>query len=323
MSLFKKMFDQTREGKGVLKSELSEKFTLAKFFKLLGRKFWRIAGLNLLFVASNFPVIFFILRFAGYGSVPHQTPLSYWFGPIYGASQFQNNPAMSVLMSLCGITVDVDYPGTLSTVFLILGFLTFLTFGLSNAGMAYVLRNYVREEPVELVGDYFRTMKKNFWQALTFGVIDAFLVFMTGWNILLMLTGQGGAAIMTVLGTAACCVYLIMRSYIYVMMITFELSIPKLIKNALIFVYANIKRNLVGFIGCLLCYIITLALLMFVTPFGALALLALLFSVTAFIGIYAAYPAIKQYMIDPIIGEERKKRKTEAEEKASIFNDVG
>lgn len=325
MALFKKMFDQTKGGRGVLKSELSERFTFVKFFKLLGRKFWRIAALNLMFVATNFPFIFFLLNFAGYGTVQRPTPVSpYWFGLSFGVSRFEENPATSLITSLCGITAETGYPTWVSTLFLVLGFLILFTFGLSNVGMAYVLRNYTREEPVDLV-DYFKIMKKNWKQGLVFGVFDFFFMFMVAWNLILFMTGQGTMLLMTVISTAACSIYLMMRSYFYVLMVTFDLSIYKIIKNSLIFVFVNVKRNIIAYLGILLCYIITAILLWVATPFGAMLLLGLLFSVTTFMGIYAAYPSIKQYMIDPVIAEERKKRadRSTAAEKDSIFTDNG
>ncbi len=323
MALFKKMFDQTREGKGVLKTELSEKFTLLKFFKLTKRKFWRICGLNLIFILTNLPIFALLFYAAGYGFISSPTPLSIWFGPIHGAMAYAKGPAAALLYSLCGITVEGSYPGTLSYILLAIACLTLFTFGFSNVGMAYMLRNYTREEPCDFK-DYFITIKKNWRQALVLGFVDAIIITSMLLNLYLLLFGQGPSALLAVIGTAAGAIYLMMRNYFYVIMITFNLSIPKIVKNSLIFAFVNVKRNVAGFLASSFCWILTAALIFFMTPLGAIILFGVIFAFTAFIGIYCAYPAIKQYMIDPIIEEERKKRKdAKLEEKEPIFTDMG
>lgn len=323
MALFKKMFDQTREGKGVLKTELSDKFTLLKFFKLTKRKFWRICGLNIIFVVMNLPIFALLFYAAGYGTVSSPTPLSIWFGPIHGAMEYAEGPVAALLYSLCGITVEGSYPGTWSYILLAIACLTLFTFGFSNVGMAYMLRNYTREEPCDFK-DYFITIKKNWRQALVLGFIDGVIITSIVLNLYLLLFGQGPSALLAVMGTAAGAIYLMMRNYFYVIMLTFNLSIPKIVKNSLIFAFVNVKRNLAGFFGSLICWISTAAFVFFATPLGALILLGVIFAFTSFIGIYCAYPAIKQYMIDPIIEEERKKRKEiKVQEKEPIFTDMG
>ena len=323
MALFKKMFDQTREGKGVLKTELSEKFTLLKFFRLTKRKFWRICALNIFFILTNLPIFALLFYAAGYGTVAAKTPLSIWFGPIHGAMEYAEGPAAALLYSLCGITIDGSYPGTWSYILLGIACLTLLTFGFSNVGMAYMLRNYTREEPCDFK-DYFITIKKNWRQALILGIFDGIIITSIVLNLYLLLFGQGPSAFLAVIGAAAGAIYLMMRNYFYVIMITFNLSIIKIVKNSLIFAFVNVKRNLAGFFASALCWITTAAFVFFVTPLGAVVLFGLIFSFTSFVGVYCAYPAIKQYMIDPIIDEERKKRKEQkVEEKESIFTDMG
>lgn len=324
MAIFKKMFDQSIGGKGVLKNELTEKFTLLKFFRLTGRKIWRIAGLNILFTVTNLPIFFILLYFAGYGTYQSPTPMyPYWFGPITGAARFVSNPAMSVLQSVCGITVQGSYNGTWSYIFLGLALLTLFTFGPANAGMAFVLRNYTREEPAELFHDYFRTIGKNLRQSIIIGFIDLVLLVTMGFDFYLLLIGSDNMALFAVVGTAASIIYTFMRNYLYTIMITFDLSVYKIFKNSLIFAFVNVKRNLVAMLGKAICIIFTVLMLVFVTPIGALILMGLFFSFTSFIGIYAAYPAIKQYMIDPVINEERKKNKEERKGENPIFTDMG
>ena len=104
---------------------------------------------------------------------------------------------------------------------------------------------------------------------------------------------------------AICILYFFMRFYIYLMMVTFDLSIRKILKNALIFTVLGWKRNLLALLGIAVITAINIAFfpLFAVTPLGIAIPLILPFlyylSVTAFTSAYAAYPIIDRYMIDP------------------------
>ena len=86
-------------------------------------------------------------------------------------------------------------------------------------------------------------------------------------------------------------------------MVTFKLTIYKMIKNSLIFAILGFKRNIVAFLGIVFLIFFEI-LLMFGTggilvPFAVAAPLAIMLSAMAYIKVYSAYPKIKQYMIDP------------------------
>ena len=106
-----------------------------------------------------------------------------------------------------------------------------------------------------------------------------------------------------ILGMAV--LYFFMRFYLYLMMVTFELSIKKLLKNALIFVILGFKRNVMAVLGIAL--IVSINVLLFalfaMTPLGIAIPLILpflyLLAVISFTTTYAAYPVIDRYMIAP------------------------
>jgi uncharacterized membrane protein YesL len=93
-------------------------------------------------------------------------------------------------------------------------------------------------------------------------------------------------------------VYLIMRFYIYLMLITFDMKIVKIIKNALIFVMLGIKRNLMAILWILILAGINFLVLVWLLPFGLLLPFFYIVSIPMFTTVYAAYPVIKRYMID-------------------------
>ena len=88
------------------------------------------------------------------------------------------------------------------------------------------------------------------------------------------------------------------------MMITFDLSIKKLLKNALIFTMLGIKRNVVALLGIALILGINIALIIGGLSIGFSVPIILPFfylpTLLGFIGTYAAYPNIQRYMIDPV-----------------------
>jgi len=94
-----------------------------------------------------------------------------------------------------------------------------------------------------------------------------------------------------------------MRFYIYVQMVTFKLSIFKILKNSVIFALLGIKRNLVALFGILAVLFLELVCLFWLggvlIPLAVGLPLLILISAMAYIKVYAAYYKIKTVMIDP------------------------
>ena len=90
-------------------------------------------------------------------------------------------------------------------------------------------------------------------------------------------------------------------------MVTFKLSVFKIIKNSLSFSLLGLKRNLLALLGNILSVFIVLLLLLgtggLLVPFAVAAPFAMLFSTMAYKKVYAAYFRIKDIMIDPYYAE--------------------
>ena len=103
-------------------------------------------------------------------------------------------------------------------------------------------------------------------------------------------------------------IYTLMRFYLYLMLVTFDLSTRKLLKNALIFSVLGIKRNVMGLLGIVLLAALNLLIIVpcLSIGFSAPIILPLFYflSFTGFIAAYAAYPNIRRYMIDPVAPAE-------------------
>ena len=86
-------------------------------------------------------------------------------------------------------------------------------------------------------------------------------------------------------------------------MVTFDLSIRKILKNAFILALVGIKRNLVALVGIILVLILELTFLFgtggILLPIAVAAPLTIILSLCAFIKVYAGYYKMKEIMIDP------------------------
>ena len=291
------------------------------FFVSLGRKFWNLSNLNLLLVACNFPVLFYLFTLTGYLDNHVQAVANPLFPAVFGMSQISSGGGMSVLLSHVSQFVDMLVPSTATHVFRYIALLSIFTFGLSNAGAAYVIRGYNRAEPVFLITDFFGAVKRNIKQALVIGVIDIAFSALLVWDVLFW-SAQGGYVngLFFYFSIFLVLLYFIMRFYIYTLMITFKLSVYKIFKNAFIFAFLGIKRNIVGAIGIALTVFINLYLFMLFPPVGIALPAIITVSVCWFISGYTSYPVIKKYMIDPYYTDDEPE---EFDEEEQVFTDRG
>ena len=98
-------------------------------------------------------------------------------------------------------------------------------------------------------------------------------------------------------------IYVMMKFYTYTLMVTFDLSIFKILKNSLIFTVLGIKRNILALLGIVLLIVAHLLLVWFLLPVGITIPIILPFvyimAVLGFMAIYASYPIIDKHMIEP------------------------
>ena len=109
------------------------------------------------------------------------------------------------------------------------------------------------------------------------------------------------------------------------MMITFDLPIKKLVKNAFLFTFIGLKRNFVGVLGVLLVVALNYLLLMLTFTFSVAMILPFLLTtgICGLIMVYCAYPQIKKHMIDPYYESIGKTEDDDTDEEEPIFTDQG
>lgn len=284
--------------------------TLKRYFKLLGRRFWKLVTLNMMMLPLILPILIGVYLYFGIEQTPTANDLV--FPQLYGISQIDSSPASTLLLDLFGAQLNIPvYGNSIGTYIGIGACVLFLlvTFGWQNIGATYVLRGMVRGEPVFVWSDYFYAIKRNLKPALLLGLLDFVVLFLLGFDIMYFWNQTG--TFMLDVGFFAICVlcilYFFMRFYIYLLLVTFDLSIRKILKNALIFTMLGVKRNLMAVLGLVVITAIVLVLfpLFAMTPLGIAIPLILPFlfylAVTAFTTAYAAYPIIDRYMIAPYV----------------------
>ena len=306
-----KLFDITRDGKGLSKNTTDKVGGMKRFFISYKDNFGKITSVNIFMVIGNFPLVFLIATLSGLTKAKGIMPSFDVFQNLAG--YFANTPPSAHSMSLFaheGLQTVIYRPTVTTYVFYAIAALTLFTFGMVNVGSAYILRNIAKGEPVFLWSDFWYAIKRNWKQALPFGMIDAGINILLIWNIYSMFissTGNYFTNTMFWCNIVLFILYFVMRYYIYVQMVTFNLSVFKILKNSLIFSLLGFKRNLVAFLGILVGILIELICVIgaggILLPFGIALPFIILFSTFAYMKVYAAYFKIKEIMIDPYIAE--------------------
>ena len=293
-----------RDGKGVYEVE-NRKPTLKFFFVLLWRKFSQLLQLNLMMLVQFVPILVILGLYLLGTKTPVVTEAIYV--PISGITKISPAPSLTAALDLSSIQMQLPVLSPwMNVLIIVLVLFLALTWGWQSVGATYVLRGLFRGDAVFVFSDYFHAIKKNFKQAFFMGLIDFLLtaVLIIDFIFFYYRTGVSfGMDFMYFAIFAMGLIYIVMRFYIYHLLITFELSNFKIIKNALIFSILGIKRNVMAMLGFVLFLAIHLLLIIFILPLGISIPLVLplvyIFAIFGFISTYAAYPIIDRYMIQP------------------------
>ncbi len=290
-------FDYNKPGPGV-PEDAPPKPPIVVFFEILQRKFWNLIKVNLMFLLFNIPALilgmFILLAF-----FPNILP---------NAFESADSLINDIIIKFILLTVMMCVP--------------MVTTGPAQAGFTYILRNYAREEHAFIWSDFKENALKNFKQSLIVSTINFAATFIVLFTIrmysmlidvgyLANLPGTIGLGIMVMVLIVFAC----MNIYIYPMMVTFDLNLKQLYKNALIFAVIKFIPN----IGILLLN----ALLIFLTfgliiPFGQvlgfIPYIFLTLSLTGFITNFYAYPKLKKFMLSRIEEDEEEEEEEDDEE---------
>lgn len=291
--------------KGAGKKDMESPRNFKFFFKLFGMEFSRFIHINLTFIIGNFPIIFLLIGFAGYFNDLAVAARSSLFPSVTAMTEAAVTPLSAALFGVHGVQVPQSVNTTATIVFYCLGALMLLTLGPVTCGLTKILRSIVKGEPVFFFQDFFETIRKNLRQSIILGALDGVFLLLIGYDILFFKAQveYGGSTfangLMFWISVFMALCYLIMRMYMYPLLITFRLSIPKILKNAFLFTFLSFGRNLLALIGIVFVIILNLLTAIVFLPLGIMLPIVLTFGIILFIMTYAAWPKIDEVMIKP------------------------
>lgn len=301
-----RLLDPMRDGKGVEKGEDTTP-NLKFFFKLWGRKFWKLISLNFFMLVQLIPLAGCLFLYSAGPKISTQyDPL---YATLLGAqTAFPTSEGMTLFTSAAGLIKQIPIFNSWAH-WIMGGLILFhlVTYGWQKVGTTYILRNLVRGDGVFMFSDYFYAIRRNMKQGFVMGLIDSAAIFALVFDFMYFYNTPATSfanSVMYVAIFALILIYGVMRFYTYLMLVTFNMKLGKIFKNALIFTVMGIKRNFMALLGILLLVGISVVAIIFLVPLKLAVVIIIpalcLLAFCGFMYTYAAYPVIQKYMIDPV-----------------------
>ncbi len=317
MGIFTRSFD--KPGKGV-DLNAPPKRSFFRFWDIFGRKFTHFVRVNLVYVLTSIPTFLLVFFLTGLVSsailnVPSLQSMLQNLAQQTAENMGDSN-LMTQQLNQMIVIFDLFMRFVLTYLFVILWGM-----GPATAGMTYVLRNFAREEHAWIWSDFKDALKSNFKQSAIVFLIDlvVFVLFYVAFAFYLQMSGFLGAMRYVIVVIAI--IYTMMHFYLYPMMVTFQLSLKDLYRNALLFAIGKLPSNLLILAILLLIHV---GSVLMAINFGGSYFMLILFvillleililqSFSAFIVNFHAYPKMKKYMI----------LNTDEKVKSDTFQDIG
>lgn len=300
-----KIFDVTKEGKGVSKEQINKKKGFMLFLDIYFRRFWKLVLLNLIYMIAAIPAIFVSYKVVQYALIfyMHFTGI----GP-------ENKEAVKAAIQLTPVLMAV--------------MVQFCGAGPATAGFNYVLKKYVNDTHAWVWADFVKGMKENWKQALLVYLINtAYTIFATGSFLFYGYVMPEMRILSTIIFTVSL-VFLMMQMYTYQLMVGFELSLKQLYKNSAILTIVKLPTNLgIAFVSVAMLYFLC-TLASGVAPamitFTFIVVMLVFFSVITLAQLFMSRRIVQKYLIDRVKETDNKKNKSteyDIEEKDDEFED--
>ncbi len=210
-------FNYDKPGKGISK-DAPRKKGIFLYFELLGRKFSKLMCVNMLYFLFSIPVM--LLYFGAFlFIIPSALNIAFGTINMSQSDMIMFQLLLSLFMTLiCTITL-----GT----------------GPASSSMAYVMREYSKEQHVWLWHNFIKKMKENIKKEIGVFVIDLlFICFSTiAFAFYLHQYLSSGSLLWFVLSFVIAflsLVFMVMHFYIHQLIVTFENKLIEVLKNALL-----------------------------------------------------------------------------------------
>ncbi len=318
---------ENKSGRGVTKKQVErdKKMGVSFFFRLLKNRLANLSSTSLFFSLCNFPIFLFLFGISGNldHSVPApSTPL---YAQLYGLETAgETSPLLAALHGMFGINATASIVSNGSKILMYSALLLIFTFGLSTIGSVYNFRSIIRCDPLSPWSEAFSSIRRNFRQGFPIAILDAVVVLFLGYDLMAYYVNAGNFMMQILFDIILffSLVYFMMRSYIYLILITFDMKLSKVLKNAFLLTFLGWKRSLLCILTSAATILISFFIYMLLPYFGILLPFVFTFGFLIYTGVYFAYPIIEKYMIEPYY-REHPEELPEEEEVETIFQDRG
>ena len=180
-----------------------------------------------------------------------------------------------------------------------------VTIGPALCAMAYVNRNFSIGKPLFLISDYWETLRKNWKQGFIYGLFFCGSLGLVGMAIALCIQYTAHNPLFQIplcLCWAVIGELIIVNFYAPLMIVTLDLSLWDILKNAFILSLVALRINLITLflVGNLL-----LACLYFY-PYSAFFVITILPAFLSLVSSFNSYPIVEKFLILPYASQQKK-----------------
>lgn len=189
-----------------------------------------------------------------------------------------------------------------------------ITIGPATAALTKVIRNFTIEKPTFPMQDFLEAFKKNFKQSFPVGIADVLIIVNLYLAIIMYPQMASQSVVWWILLVATFSIagmLLMMNFYIYLMIVSTELSLKNILKNSFFLSCLALKTNfLTMFLSILI--LVFFAFLILINPMFTLFIPFFPLTTISFLICFNAYPIIKKYVIDPFYEAKGEKNPEDA-----------
>lgn len=173
--------------------------------------------------------------------------------------------------------------------------------GPATAAFFKILKNYTQEKNAFVWMDFWETFRNNLKQSLAAQFVMLIPAAGIGYGMYFYLHLAKEQTVYYY-AFAFCillaCVLVVMNFYVYLMIISVDLPLAAIFKNALLLVFAGLKNSFFALVIPAVIYILY-SMLLDMMPWLLILLPIGLISTTGFIVVFNCYPVIEKYVINP------------------------
>lgn len=204
-----------------------------------------------------------------------------------------------------------------------------ITIGPATAGLTCVLRNFATEQPTFVWSDFFDAFKKNWKNSFIVSLLNALAILLLVTAIPFYYSAVSQSMLFYIplaLCLSAAFIAVMMNYYIYLMVISLDLKLRLIIKNAFLLSCAAIKTNILTSITVFVFVLLAVLTFPYLTYMYIIFMAVIGFAFLGLVICFNSYPKIMKYIVDPFYEKvNRLKPLDEAEEEKPepIFKDIG